>query len=180
MLSELHQGIHPFFLRTVPGVPLTAELYEYQVVEGTYHLAMRYLISRDRLGSVYLGVCSRAAPFGEPTPPLAVVCIWEVPTKQMKLRVAGGEEQVEGGPGSIFPAESQIPVILDRTTPPTSHLGYSLYGVEGHPHLRYCPSLEIAVSYTDESIKRGRVFIIQAVTPGEPSLEPYGLHAVTK
>jgi len=171
------QGIHPFFLRTVPDVSLTAELYEYSVVGGIRNLAMRYLISRDGPGSVYLGVCSRPAAFGEPAPPLAVACIWDVPGSRLKLRVPGAQEQVDGGPGSIFPAGPQIPLVLDRSINPRSHLGYTLYGVEGQPDLWYCPSLEIAFIYTDQLQEKTREFVIQAITRGEPSLEAYKLAA---
>jgi hypothetical protein len=145
------------------------------VVGGAYDLTMRYLLSRDSVGSIYLGVCGQVAPFGEPTPPFTVVCVWDVPSKQLRLSEAGGQVQVEGGTGGIFPAESHLPVILDRATGPTTHLGYTLYGVEGRPGLRYCPSLEIAFIYSDKSPEGMRELVIQAITRGEPSLEAYGL-----
>ena|SRR5579884_4289263 len=171
MPFKVPEGIHPLFLRTIPDVPLTAELYEYSLAGGIRTLAVRYRISRDGRGSVYLGVCAHPASFGEPEPPFAVVCIWDVPSMQLKLRVAGSQEQVNGGPGTMFPGGPHLQVLLDRSRQPRTHLGYTLYSVEGQPHLWYCPSLESAMTYTAENTSE---FVIQAVARGEPSLEEYG------
>lgn len=169
--------MHPYFYRTVPGIPLTAELFQYAVApDGSRKLELRQGIARDRAGSVYVGVCAAPTPFSEPALPFAAVVIWDVPGQKFRLRSLGAPEQAEDAVGGIFPAGPGVRVLPDPTIPPTTHLDFPTFAVRGTPQLIYCPSLEIAMLYREETPNAtAREYVIQSIVPGDPALDAYEL-----
>lgn len=176
MTTSPAPNLNRLFLRTIPDSPLRAELFQYVLAgDGVRTLELRYVISRDDLGSVYMGICEGTPPFGDPAPPFAAAFVWDVKARQIKIRVRDREEQIEDAADAVFPAGPGLNVPLSSSKPLQTHLGYKIYAVEGHNYLWYCPLLSMAMIEKNSPDNPDREFVVQSVIQGNPDLGDYTL-----
>lgn len=164
--------LNTLFVHTVPGVPLTAELFHYRIGNGIRELDARFMLCRDSNGSVYLGICEKATVFDEPATPLISATIWDVPNQQFRLRTPGSKEQILSSENGILGAPYR-PVRLDGGGAVQSHLGYPVYRVNNIDGLLYSPALEIAMIYTEDIPTGSHEYVVQRVHRGEPDLHRF-------
>ena len=165
--------LHPLFLNAYPGIPLSAELFEYSFVDGFRALEIRWQLARTTEGSIYLGL--RPPSFQEEPPnPVALVIVWDLveQTWTVKGKDVPGihHRRPEHGGLGVF---RQEPALANE--PSQVHLGFQVRPLRDNPDLFYSEVLQLALFETRHFSYGDLEWVIQAVSPGAPDLSVFAL-----